>query len=149
MYTKAYFPECFPDNFVGELKKIETEEKVLNVFRVSKNGKNDRAAFKSTYEEYIAGEITDKDLDPKDFLINYSTSCNYKKGRIRGILKMCMKRNPKALILEGSAIHECGPSQITKKRIPERRNDGHVDWWLYKDSNPQDFFEIYTEEQNG
>ncbi len=36
-----------------------------------------------------------------------------------------------------------------KKRIPERRNDGHVDWWLYKDSNPQDFFEIYTEGQNG
>lgn len=62
---------------------------------------------------------------------------------------MCLKRNPRALILEERALHKFGSSQITKKRIPERKNDGHVDWGLYKDSNPQDFFEIHIEEQQG
>ena len=73
-------------------------------------------------QEYIAGEITDKDLDPNDPLINYSTSCNYKRAKIRGILKMCLKRHPRAKLLKGKTEITCGPSQITKNRCPERKS---------------------------
>lgn len=148
MDNKEDFPACFPDDFFEKLSQIKVETEALDVYRVGKNGENNREAFKSTYEEYIAGEITDKDLDPNDPLINYSTSCNYKRAKIRGILKMCLKRHTRAKLLKGKTEITCGPSQITKNRCPERKSDGHVDWWLYKESSPQEYFEICEEKNN-
>lgn len=148
VYTKEMFPDCFPDNFVTELNVIEDDIELeeLEVFRVSDNGQNDKLAFKSTYEKYVDGEITDKDLSATDFLTNFSTSCNYKKNKIRGILRNCLKREPKACILTGHAVHECGPSQVTSKRMKCKSN-GHVDWWLFKESMPQQHFEVYEDKQ--
>lgn len=140
------FPDCFPDRFVTELNIVEVETEEIEVFRVSDSGQNDKDAFKSTYEKYIDKEITDKDLSETDFLTNFSTSCNYKKNKIRGVLKNCLKREPKACILTGHAVHRCGPSQITSKRTKSKSN-GHVDWWLFKECEPQEHFSVYQEEE--
>lgn len=147
MFKKADFPDCFPDNFIDKLNelKVDVEKDEQDVYRIGKNGENNRQAFKSTYEEFLDGEITDKDFDKEDILINFSTSCNRKKARIKGILKLCLKRHPRAVMLRGKTVLKCGPSQLTKKRVPARRNDGHIDWWLYKDSKPQDYFQISEE----
>ena len=39
---------------------------------------------------------------------------------------------------KGQTEGSCGPSQLTSER--EERTDTHVEWWLYQDSEPQNFF---------
>lgn len=71
MFKKADFPDCFPDNFIDKLNelKVDVEKDEQDVYRIGKNGENNRQAFKSTYEEFLDGEITDKDFDKEDILI--------------------------------------------------------------------------------
>ena len=49
-----------------------------------------------------------------------------------------MRHHPKAIIAKGQTEGSRGPSQLTSER--EERTDTHVDWWVYQDSEPQNFF---------
>ncbi|MFR8247623.1 MAG: hypothetical protein ACLU9V_07035 [Roseburia sp.] len=68
----------------------------------------------------------------------YSTSCNMDYSEAQYALDMFMRHHPKAIIAKGQIEGSCGPSQLTSER--EERTDTHVDWWLYQDSEPQNFF---------
>lgn len=139
---KNRFPECFPDNFYSEILPSNLPDEEYNVYRVSKNGNTDNNAFISTYEEYLNGEITDKDID-LDNPSTYSTSCNKSKSRIKGILKLALKHgHPKPIILEGVTKRQCGPSQVSRDRDKFAAR-GHVDWWIFKNSKPEDSFKIW------
>ena len=68
----------------------------------------------------------------------YSTSCNMDYSEAQYTLDMFMRHHPKAIIAKGQTEGSCGPSQLTSER--EERTDTHVDWWVYQDSEPQNFF---------
>lgn len=68
----------------------------------------------------------------------YSTSCNLKYEEAEYVLKLMMKHRPQAFIAKGITEKSCGPCQLTAER--EKRDDTHVDWWIYKDSIPQIHF---------
>ncbi len=49
-----------------------------------------------------------------------------------------MRHHPKASIAKGETEGSCGPCQLTSEREP--RTDTHVDWWVYEESEPQEYF---------
>lgn len=68
----------------------------------------------------------------------YSTSCNMEYSEAEYMLKVFMRHYPRPFIAEGVTEATCGPNQLTSER--EERDDTHVDWWIYKDANPQNYF---------
>lgn len=134
------YPDCFPDNFEEDIlpKGAKCENK--SVYRIIKYGKIDRDAFISTYEEVQRGF---RPMPKRGMDLNnpgtYSTSCNIEYSEAEYMLKVFMRHYPKPFIAKGNTNVECGPCQLTSER--EERDDTHVDWWIYKDSNPQDYFE--------
>lgn len=68
----------------------------------------------------------------------YSTSCYIKYSDAAYWLKVFMRHYPKPCIAEGRTEHSCGPCQLTSER--EKRQDTHVDWWIYDESKPHQYF---------
>lgn len=134
----SLFPSCFPANFESDILPKEAKCERKHVYRIIKSGIMDRAAFMSTYEEVING------LRPKGKRWNlndpstYSTSCNTDIKDAEYLLTVFMRNYPKPFIAEGETVEECGPSQLTSEREPNEYS--HVDWWIYKDSSPQNAF---------
>lgn len=103
-----------------------------------KSGTIDREGFISTYEEIQRGLIPPKKKLRWNRPEIYSTSCNMDYSEAQYALDMFMRHHPKAIIAKGQTEGSCGPSQLTSER--EERTDTHVDWWVYQDSEPQNFF---------
>lgn len=132
------YPDCFPQNFASEILPKQAKEENKSVYRVIKFGEIDENSFISTYEE-----IQRKLIPPKKHLdLNnpgiYSTSCNMEYSEARNMLDIFMRHYPKPFIAKGETEKTCGPSQLTSER--EARKDTHVDWWIYKNTNPEDYF---------
>ena len=68
----------------------------------------------------------------------YSTSCNIEYSEAEYALNLFMRHHPRAFIAKGETEGTCGPCQLTSER--EDRDDTHVDWWLYRDGEPQKYF---------
>ena len=51
---------------------------------------------------------------------------------------MFMRHYPRPFIAKGETEATCGPCQLTAER--EERDDTHVDWWLYEETEPQTYF---------
>ena len=49
-----------------------------------------------------------------------------------------MRHHPRVFIAKGETEGTCGPCQLTSER--EERDDTHVDWWIYRDVEPQKYF---------
>ena len=140
------FPPCFPENFEKEILPVLAKKQILNVYRIMKSGKIERDSFLSTYEEIERGLIPPKkeiNLQEPDI---YSTSCNLEYSDAEYLLSIFMRHHPKPIIAKGQTNPNCGPSQITKER--KQRDDSHVDWWIYEQSNPQDYFEMITKKED-
>lgn len=143
---KEQFPDCFPDNFYelieenGIEAKSECFEEEGVIYRISKLGKLDRDAFRSTYEEYEKGLATNKDIDLND-LQTYSTSCDIKKAKIKKMMKLFNKYYPKPILLQGKAQRTDGIAMKTIDWKAEYNNNHHVDWWIYKEAHPETYFE--------
>mgnify|MGYP003097664552 FL=1 len=135
--TKRY-PECFPGNFETEILPKGAKEESRPVYRVMKSGTIDREGFISTYAEIQRGLIPPKKKLRWNRPEIYSTSCNMDYSEAQYTLDMFMRHHPKAIIAKGQTEGSCGPSQLTSER--EERTDTHVDWWVYQDSEPQNFF---------
>lgn len=133
------FPDCFPPDFVKRLLPKEAKEQNLDVYRVIKNGQLNRESFLSTYEETIRHLRPFSANDDKDDPSYYSTSCDLNAKQLEYFLKLTLKREPKAFIAKGTTNGSCGPSQITSERQNQKKST-HVDWWIYKDAEPQVFF---------
>ena len=64
----------------------------------------------------------------------FSTSCNIKKEKLAHLLKIVMRTEPAAVIVEGITDSSCGLVQPTCERT--LLGGYHVDWWIYKDAKP-------------
>lgn len=134
------FPECFPENFESDILPKGAKKENKEVYRVIKYGEINRDSFISTYEEMKLGLIPmKKKYNPQDPSL-YSTSCNINSTELEYVLSVFMRHYPKVFIARGETEGSCGPSQLTSEREIKRK-DGHVDWWIYKDSNPEKNFE--------
>lgn len=132
------FPEAFPNNFETDILPKNITPLTLQVYRVCTSGIIDRSAFLSTYESVQQG------LQPKppewDLTApgTYSTSCDENEKSIKKVLS-CLKRyNPPAFIMVGEASCMLGPVQRTRERVGGKTS--HIDWWIYRDANPSDYF---------
>lgn len=142
------FPDCFPDNFKDEILPEDAKPQGLSVYRVCKNGSINNEAFCSSYEEALKKGL-DKQSAPlkarKNFQRNlrdpgfFATSCFLEKYQLELALDTFLRRCNNAKIVAGEMALEDGLSQITTERNP-RGKKGHVDWWLYKTSNPAGYF---------
>ena len=134
------FPDCFPNNFVTDMLPEGAIEDNKEVYRVIKYGILNRDSYIGTHEEILKGLMPPGRIrrDPSN-PGTYSTSCYLEESECVHFLKLCMRHKPEALIAKGITAAECGPSQLTSDREP--RNDTHVDWWIYKEAEPQYYFE--------
>lgn len=132
------YPSCFPKNFEKEILPEGAKEESKTVYRVIKSGTIDRDSFIGTYEEIQRGLIPPKKrMNLKDPGL-YSTSCNIKYSDAEYALNMFMRHYPRPLIAKGETKEICGPCQLTSER--EKRNDTHVDWWIYEEGKPEMYF---------
>ena len=138
------FPDCFPGNFATDILPVGAVEDNKPVYRVIKYGILNRDSYIGTYEEILKGLMPPgkKRRDPSK-PGTYSTSCHLEKSESEYFLQLCMRHHPAAFIAKGITAADCGPSQLTSDREP--RDDTHVDWWIYKDAEPQYYFEEVSE----
>lgn len=138
------FPDCFPTDFIECILPKEAKDTKFDVYRIIKFGKIDRQAFLSTAEEvYLGLRPVGKKDNTKDPSY-YSTSCSLKIEDLCKLLKLTMKREPRAFIAKGVTEPSCGVSQLTEERTGDKSN--HVDWWIYKDASPEKYFEEVSNE---
>lgn len=136
------YPECFPEDFEERILPKGAKPENKQVYRIIKSGIIDRDSFISTYEEIVRGSrCKPKKLDLEDPGI-YSVSCFMDLDDIEYFKNVFMRRNPELLVAKGITDSSCGPCQLTSERKPVKENSkSHVDWWVYQDANPQNFFE--------
>lgn len=133
------FPACFPKNFETDILPKEAKFKYKSVYRVIKSGTINREGFISTHEEIERGLIPPKKrLSPQD-PGRYSTSCNIEYEDAEYMLNVFMRHHPRPVIAKGTTEITCGPCQLTSERDVNRK-DSHVDWWVYEDADPQEYF---------
>lgn len=131
------FPDCFPPNFEKMLPYGACEYEI-NVYRVCRLGIIDKKAFLSNYELYLQEEYELRDIKDLADVGIYSTSCYEKKGEINNFLKCIRKYHDRPIVAKGTTKSICGITQRTRERTGKKNS--HVDWWLYKNSNPEKFF---------
>lgn len=135
------FPACFPENFETELLPITQEDsKELDVYRIIKRGVLNREAFIGSMEESERGLVNKK--YPPHNCGSYGTSCNENLEEIYYLIDTFMSKKPKVEVAKGKTVVCCGPSQRTKDRDPSHASEGHVDWWIYDEAQPQEHFEL-------
>ena len=125
------FPNCFPDDAESKIIRAGGKlQRIENVFRILRYGILDRDAFLGSYEESIrrAARIK-KNPDIKSF----STSCYSERDAIIDRLKVSFRDEPEACIAKGTIDPSCGPATDPNGHF-------HIDWWVFKDSNPECFF---------
>ena len=132
------YTERFPENFEEDILPKEAKCENKSVYRVIKYGTINRDSFIGTYEEMKRGLIPPKKRMNLEDPGLYSTSCNIDYSEAEYVLNLFMRHNPRVFIAKGETEGTCGPCQLTSER--EKRDDTHVDWWIYKDVEPQKYF---------
>ena len=140
--TQKEFPDCFPPNFAKEILPQGLPDRQMEVFRVCTTGTICTDTFLSTYESTLLGLIPKRKNWEKALKkpITYSVSFGDSLADMRNTLKCLTDYHPEAFVIQGMATSELGPLQKTVDREPDYRNASHVDWWLYKDSDPSPIF---------
>lgn len=140
--------KCFPDYFAETaIAGISLWGKAENipVFRVAKYGKKDRSAFLNYYDEVLEGlkvvRKREKYLEKcREDIDRLSVSCYEKKEDIEEYYQITLKESyPERILLKGTTAMSCGLSSRTRER-KETCTDSHVDWWLYEDVAPYEWF---------
>lgn len=133
------FPSCFPQDFVEKILPQGLPPLELDVFRVCLNGKICKESFLSTFEEVQLG--LKKPLRNWEKCLNnastYSVSCSVTIEPLRNMLKCAL---PLAILVCGKASSTLGPLARTKDWNLNSTNENHVDWWLYRESDPSELF---------
>ncbi|MCI9337906.1 MAG: hypothetical protein HFH93_10290 [Lachnospiraceae bacterium] len=139
------FPECFPEKFETDILPQGAKKENKSVYRVIKYGTINRDSFIGTYEEIQRGLIPRKKRMNLDDPGLYSTSCNIEYSEAQYAMNIFMRHHPKVFIAKGQTEGSCGPCQLTSER--EERNDTHVDWWIYQEAEPQNYFNEVAENE--
>lgn len=88
---------------------------------------------------------------PKCFPENFETDilpegAKEENKHVYRVIKYGEINNPKAFIAYGETEAACGPCQLTSER-DKSRNDTHVDWWVYDDTDPQVYFREVADDE--
>ena len=152
---ESLFPESYPKNLLELIVEDGAEANEIVVFRICRNGVVNRDSFVSTVQDPYQG-IKNKNLVNRDLVLSnndnidishYSTSCFEELSDVNRIFGAMQKTTPKQIIAKGITDPSCGLSLRSKMSRSRKKNKGsHVDWWIYKDANPEDFFAEYTSE---
>ena len=141
---KSQFPEYFSAEALQKILLYGRAEEI-NVYRVGKYGHNDNKAFLNYYDEVLLGlkPIRKKEAALKKYrhsIGNLSISCYEDFDDIKDYYMLTLKDDyPKRILLRGKTSGECGLSCRTRSR-DENCSNSHVDWWLYQDASPWQFF---------
>ena len=128
------FPSYF-DNFT--LPEGAKEQKI-SVFRACKTQKVEKESFLPTYEENNFNHCEGNDSsDPG----SYSLSTYEKPKDVKRFAATNRNFNPPFKIAMGFTEPVCGLCQRTKDRKPKHKSS-HVDWWLYENATPHDYFTL-------
>lgn len=136
--AKLVFPAFFK-NF--EMPDDATNEEI-EVYRVCKYGVINREAFVGSYEEYnIIGDQSNINV-PIDSNVpgHYGTSCYEKERDGKRFLSCCTKHEPAAILAKGITEKSCGLARRTPKEPGHKGKKSHVDWWIYENASPQNYF---------
>lgn len=155
MYDKR-FPDNYPKNLMNLILEAGAKEQSMNVYRVCTKGKVNRDAFNSSFVDKLLRNQNTVNRDAlqnkvnRDFDITideieeYSTSCYEKLKDIKNTLRMMQKHYPEPIVAKGVTKSCCGPSIRSKElsviNIKRKHIKSHVDWWIYDNTNPQDYF---------
>lgn len=138
------FPAYF-QNFVLPDGAVELE---LEVYRACKSNCVDKESFTPTFEELEYNKLSENQL--KEVLSNrsmkindpslYALSTFEKPKDVKRFAITNSACRPPMRIAKGITSTKCGLTQRTKERT--RKRTSHVDWWLYSESNPHEYFEL-------
>lgn len=137
------FPDYFSQDAINGIFKNGKEENI-EVYRVCKYGKDTTIGFLNYYEEVVQGlkTVRNRQTTLEKYSKNIdslSVSCYYLLDDIIYYYNITLKdSHPERILLKGITSSTCGLSQRTSER--KVKNDSHVDWWLYKDVKPWEFF---------
>jgi len=144
MENVRHFPAYITKDVIKEIYQWGKENDI-DVYRVSKYGKDTTKAFLNYYEETVRGLIVKKNKEQylkkcTENIDQLSVSCYSNKGDIVDYyLGLTYKVYPEAILLRGTTNSKHGLSSKTKERKPHKQ-DSHVDWWLYDKATPWDSF---------
>ena len=142
------YPDCFPPNIEELIVADGAGENRFRYYRVSRSGKIDRDAFLSSYEERIIRDqnIHDRDVEKMDQITQkdiglYSTSGFESRSRANNVLNLLRRHSDGPVLIVGETEPICGLSMKTKDSKSGRKSKrSHIDWWIYKDAQPELFF---------
>lgn len=124
------FPDCFPADFESEILPKDVEYKAYSVYRILKQGILNREAFIGSFEEFPERFVRSRKAG------SYSTSCYQDYAEIYNLLEFTFRdKHPEAILAFGTTEPICGPCKKSES------GSSHVDWWIFKDSHPEVFFE--------
>lgn len=138
------FPDCFPGDFASTLLPEEAGYEAHFGYRIAKYGRECPVSYFSTQEERI---IDGKGLGPGEKAEEFSTSLFDKPEYPEYILSLVMRddRRPRACLVSGYTVPECGPSLIGREKSLKTRSGPvrcrHISWWVYEDARPWEYFE--------
>lgn len=146
--TKEQIKKKFP----AYMESIElpecAKEQEITVYRACRTGKIEKDSFLNTYEEngnQILNHPGLEENDPQHFSMS-----TYAK--VKELKRFCStnqkKYQPPYLLAKGITKGICGVSCFTNEW--KKKKGSHVDWWLYEDTAPWEYFEEvdYDEERN-
>lgn len=145
------FPNDYPSNLLERIIEDGAKEQLLTVYRICNDGIINRDAFNSSFVDNKNRINTKKGLINRDAVLienigNYSTSCFEDYKEIKRTLRMMQKYHPEPIIAQGVTDPGCGLSlRITESKFRKRRGS-HVDWWIYENTTPQNYFNAYMKE---
>lgn len=132
--------KIFPNFFKNFKMPVGAKCENINVYRLCFWGEIDRQAFYGSYEAQAKGLISIKNIsEDSDDPGQYSTSCFENIRDIKKMKKLFSRHYPEVIVAYGTTEKSCGPHQRTIERESDRR-DSHVDWWIYENSDPQNYF---------
>lgn len=147
--------KVFPENYPNDLLERITEDgagnnTIDNVYRVANYGENNRDAFLSTFLTNIKDSLNTNNRDvckaqEQTYDIGtYSTSLYAKAKRAKNILLLLERKYNGPILLKGTVLPEYGMSMYTRdsKTRDVNKKSSHIDWWVYKDEDPSEHFEI-------
>lgn len=135
--TKERAGKIFPV-YMKDIQLPEgAKEEEIEVYRVCLTGKVEPDSFLNSYED---AKLKIRDLDLNE-VGSYSLSCYEDIKDIRKMLKFFTKRTPGVpVVAQGLTESCCGVVQRTIERIKLKSGKSHIDWWLYEDAKPHNYF---------
>lgn len=121
------------------------KEQDIVVYRACRTRKIEKASFLNSYEENGYKILNHPDLaenDPQHF----SMSTYVKVKELKRFCSTNQKKyQPPYLLAKGITKGVCGVSCFT--RDWKKKRTSHVDWWLYKNATPWEYFEEVNYEE--